>query len=171
MVSDALRGWAARFADMEKHVDALCEAARDAAVVLELGVRTGVSTWALLEGLPPDGRLISMDIQDCYDACHERVRGDRRWEFVRADDRDLAITSTLPQADLVFIDTSHEFGHTLTELYLAAHLKARRILLHDYLSEEGVRRAVSIFLLERPQYRLARVDPSIWGLAVLELEA
>jgi cephalosporin hydroxylase len=150
---------AARTVDMVPHLGTLARLARDARTVVEFGVRTGVSTWALLEGLPPDGRMVSVDIVEVE--VPPEVREDPRWSFVQGDDRE----ASLPAAQLVLIDTSHEYHHTLGELRIAQGLGAERIALHDW-NLPDVEDAALRFMREAP-YRLWLLEPSEWGLAVL----
>jgi hypothetical protein len=150
---------AARYVDMVPHLATLTRLARDAQTVVEFGVRTGVSTWALLEGLPPDGRLMSVDIEEV--TVPPEVSGDPRWTFVLGDDREV----NAPSAQLVVIDTSHEYHHTLHELHIAASLGAERIALHDW-NLPDVEDAALRFMREA-RYRLWLLEPSQWGLAVL----
>lgn len=151
---------AAKSVDMAPHVETLRALASECRTIVEFGVRTGVSTWALLDGLPENGRLVSVDIEDVTPP--ERVTADPRWTLIVADDRTL---TDLPQADLVLIDTSHEYHHTLAELTLAASLRARLIVLHDW-NLPDVQDAVRGFML-RSGYGLHLIEPSEWGLAVL----
>lgn len=160
-----LHAYAHHYRDMAPHVDTLVALADKAPVIVELGVRGGVSTWAFLDGLREDGRLVSVDIEDVTRLIPERVSSDPRWELIIGDDRDKAIQRRLPSADLVFIDTSHEYHHTASELALAKRLEASRIVLHDW-SLPDVQDAVLGFC-HRTQYRLERVEESQWGLAVL----
>jgi cephalosporin hydroxylase len=150
---------AARYVDMAPHLGTLTRLARDAGSVVEFGVRTGVSTWALLEGLPPDGRLMSVDIDEV--TVPPEVREDQRWTFMQGDDREVS----LPPAQFVLIDTSHEYHHTLAELRIAARLGADRIALHDW-NLPDVQDAAARFMAESP-YRLWLLEPSEWALAVL----
>ena len=65
------------------------------------------------------------------------------WTFLRGNDLSPDIVSQLPEADIVFIDTSHAFDQTLAELNVYQH-KVRPggvILLHDteLARPEGVR--------------------------------
>ena len=162
----SLTEYAARWVDMMPHIDALTEYAREARTVVEFGVRGGVSTWALLRGLPEDGRLVSVDIdEDVFRMTPPWVLEDPRLTVVIGDARD----ASLPDADLVVIDSGHEYQETVSELMVAAKLHPSRILLHDYLYAEtpGVRQAVDE-LTGLGRWRLATVHPSQWGLAVLE---
>lgn len=159
----SLHDHAAAFGDMVPHLETLSRFASRASCVVEFGVRSGVSTWALLDGLPKGSRLISVDVSATD--LPERITHDKRWTFVLGDDRSV----DLPQgyADLVFIDTSHEYHHTLAELDIAASLRAEWILLHDYALPD-VHDAVHGWLSRNPGYRLALIEPSQWALAGLE---
>ena len=82
--------------------------------VIELGTRTGVSTIAWLHALEgTGGRLTSVDIDakpDIGDWPH--------WEFIQGDDTDPEVITRLAPADIVFLDTSHLYEHTVVELRL-----------------------------------------------------
>jgi predicted O-methyltransferase YrrM len=105
------------------------EASRPGVTVIELGVRSGNSTSAfLLAAEQNDGHVYSVDI--------EPVRlpwlGHPRWTFMQGDDVDLA--DDLPDdVDVLFIDTSHHYGHTHKELarYVPKVRKGGVVLLHD----------------------------------------
>lgn len=119
--------------------------------VVELGTRDGNSTLALLEALrATGGHLLSLDVDECKEA-KSRIKAaglDRHWKFIQADD--LALDeSVLPERiDLLFIDTSHLYAHTLAELqkYGRRLSEGSWILLHDYVEFPGVNRAVHEFI-------------------------
>lgn len=158
---------ARRTVDMAPHVDSLCELARGATVALDLGVRTGVSTWALLDALPEGGVLWSVDREP--PDCPARVTQDPRWRFVHGDDNDPTTWDELPDhVDFVFLDTSHEYPHTLHELRRCAALGPGIIALHDW-ALEPVQRSVREFL-EESYYVLGGVEDSEWGMAWLTLD-
>jgi predicted O-methyltransferase YrrM len=81
--------------------------------VLELGTRTGVSTIAWLYALDGRGTLTSVDIDT-----RPPIGEWDHWEFIQGDDMDPDLFASLQPADIVFIDTSHHYRHTLTELNL-----------------------------------------------------
>lgn len=164
-----LTEYAAKWVDMAPHIDALTAYASGAATIVEFGVRGGVSTWAMLKGLPPSGRIVSVDIdEDVYRMVPPWVLEDERLDVVIGDDLVVDLPAT---AGLVVIDSGHEYQQTLDELERAVTLGPEMILLHDYLYAEtpGVRQAVDEFTAANPiGWRLATVHPSQWGLAVLE---
>lgn len=101
----------------------------DAKKVIELGTRGGCSTVAWLYGLHQSfGHLWSVDIDPAPEF------EDERWTFIQGDDLTPAVFNQLPDdADVVFIDTSHEYAQTAAELNLYKW-KVRpggKIVLHD----------------------------------------
>lgn len=163
-LDETLQAYAERWVDMAPHIATLARYAKEAERVIEFGVRGGVSTWAILEGLGPDGHLWSVDINVC--TVPARVAYDERWTFLHGDDLDSLIQAILPaRADLVFIDTTHEYAQTVAELAFALTRKPRRILLHDFVMEP-VAQAANEFC-EHESWRV--VDNELpFGLATLE---
>lgn len=122
----------------------------DNPVVIELGVRSGHSTLALLNGLfnIKKGRLYSADIDSC-DAAHHSVSQAELyhlWYFKQVDSIEFA--KDFQQCDLLFIDSSHEYQHTLNELQIwSPKIKKNGIIiLHDILSTDGVPKAIRDFM-------------------------
>ena len=147
----------------------------DAQHVIELGTRTGVSTVAWLYGLEQTaGRLTSVDVDERPDiGFHEH------WEFIQGSDVDPAVVSQLDEADIVFIDTSHLYDHTLQELRIYRHLvrEGGLIVLHDTMLERPigaplrprfpVRTAVSEFCAD--EGLLWENVPECFGLGLIQL--
>lgn len=147
----------------------------DARHVIELGTRTGVSTLAWLYGLArTGGHLTSVDI----DAAPQ-IGSYEHWTFIQGDDCDPAVFTRLEPAEIVFIDTSHLYDHTIRELHLYRHLvkPGGRLVLHDTRLErpEGapprprfpVRVAIEEFCLEERLKWSEYADS--WGLGVIQL--
>lgn len=174
-MSDALAAtdlveWAIANRDMAPHIETLTRLAREAQTIVEFGTRGAVSTWAFLDGLPANGRMWSVDIDDC--TVPSRVSSDPRWTFIVGDDTDAAVHQQLPkQADLVFIDTSHTYQHTVFELGFAWSLGPKRILCHD-ADWPGVDRAIKKFCPTYgwilAEYYEAHDDAGPFSLATLE---
>lgn len=146
---------------------------RDAKHVVELGTRSGVSTIAWLYGLEQTGgRLTSVDLEPAPPI------GDwPHWKHLVGDDLNPAVISSIAPADIVFIDTSHEFNHTLNELrsYRFVVKPGGLIVLHDTELEHPigapplpafpVRRAIERFCAEEGYgYTLV---PGCWGLGII----
>jgi predicted O-methyltransferase YrrM len=142
--------------------------------VVELGVRTGVSTLALLEAAAAQGgSVLSVDVEPCAEA-RERVDDaglGERWRFVQMSDLDMPDEGIPDPIDLLFVDTTHLYDHTLAELEkYGARLRAGSwVALHDYTSCDGVTRAVRDWIRSHPGR--ARLYPFVNqnGLAVVRI--
>lgn len=86
------------------------------AKVLELGVRWGTSTACLLAAVEEvGGHLWSVDISQ--PAVPDWWAGLEQWTLTVGNDVDPAIADAQPsEVDVLFLDTSHVFEQTLTEL-------------------------------------------------------
>jgi cephalosporin hydroxylase len=107
-------------------------------LIVELGVRGGESRFAFERAARVTGSaLLSVDIEDCSSVCGESAG----WHFVQSDDIEFAQVfpnwcsqhGIEPRIDVLFIDTSHLFEHTLREIqqwfpYLSGRCK---VLFHD----------------------------------------
>lgn len=129
--SPELQDWADRAVDMANHLVHLHDLAMEAQSIVEFGIRSGVSTWALLDGLPKDGTYLGIDIDPrIMQFTPTNVLFDPRTTFVIGDDREVELPT---HADLVMIDSSHEYEHTKQELDLAVRMSPDIIVMHDYL--------------------------------------
>ena len=101
---------------LEMHSEAL---KRERPIIVELGVDKGQSTRVFLNAIDnkTNGRLISIDIEDCKDAVKST-----NWEFVQQDSVD--IESLLLKKpiikdgiDILYVDSLHTPSHVLKEVY------------------------------------------------------
>lgn len=146
--------WLTHWSDVQAHLPTLYEYARGN--VLELGVRAGVSTSALLAGVTDHGgRVYSIDRDDC-----SPIFGNHpHWRFIQADSLDADMLPFI-KLDCLFIDTEHTEDRTLAELRLwGPHVNPGGvILLHDTddgSTYPGVRNAIEAYCKERsltPEY-------------------
>jgi predicted O-methyltransferase YrrM len=113
----------ATWTDMQGHLPFLADHAgrRPGARLLELGVRSGTSTAALLLAAErAGGHLWSVDLAAPRVPSWWALTG--RWTFIQGDDLDQAtIAALFPDAlaglDLLLVDTCHDdHAHTLAEL-------------------------------------------------------
>jgi SAM-dependent methyltransferase len=154
------------FSDIQRHLPRIRRVAHG--TVLELGVRGGNSTAAILAGVEDRGGAVwSVDVDP---RCADVFAGHPNWHFVCADSRDVAAirAAGLPeQLDLLFIDTLHEYDQARDELeaWGPSVRPGGRILLHDVEVAPGVWRAVRDYCAtNRLPYRLAHGSN---GLAVV----
>lgn len=102
-------------------------------VVIEMGVRTGNSTCALLYAtLKADGQMWSADINESQ--VPDYWSGFPSWHFLQGDSVSPAVLRWMPKrADVVFMDTSHTFEQQLAELrkYVPRVKAGGTVLIHD----------------------------------------
>lgn len=148
-------------------------ASRPGVTVIELGVRAWNSTAAFLAAAQEqDGQLWSVDI--AQPSVPAWWRDLPFWHLIVADDLSPAALAACPDdADVLFIDTSHGYGHTLAELRAwAPKVKPGGvILLHDTDMSEwpGVAMALNAWCAETG--RSWADQPGGHGLGVIELPA
>jgi predicted O-methyltransferase YrrM len=140
--------WLVEWSDVRDHLPILYQASHG--FVLELGVRAGVSTAALLAGVENAGGMVwSVDRDDCSPV----FAGHPQWRFIQADSLDVATIEAagIPYAlDCLFIDTVHTADRTLRELEVwgSRVVPGGVILLHDTddpSTMPGVRDAMEAF--------------------------
>lgn len=112
-------------------------------LALEIGVRQGVSTLALLLGLRrANGRLVSLDIDPVETDVAKQVIQDAGleslWSFYLEDSNDFIHTERCPkQLDLLWIDGDHRTPQPFRDFNNYAPLVRRNgiIAMHDYFVE------------------------------------
>ena len=145
---EEVRQYATHRSDINEHLPLLfAETVRmRPRLIVELGVRSGVSTFAFSRAAKyTNATLLSIDIEDCV---HASDYPD--WHFIHEDDIQFAKrfpnwcteNSIEPIIDVLFIDTSHYYQHTVQEIerwfpFLAAHAI---VFFHDTNIKEISRR-------------------------------
>jgi predicted O-methyltransferase YrrM len=123
------------WSDIQGHLTTLYDTVRayPSAVVLELGVRWATSTAALLAGAAEvGGHVWSVDI--AHPTYPEWWHDTGMWTLTVGDDTDPLVSLDQPDLlDVLFIDTSHAYDHTLHELrlYVPRVKPGGTVLLHD----------------------------------------
>lgn len=133
-VNDLFLSYIAQPSDINEHLQFMHDVCieTDAKVVVELGVRSGVSTAAFLAAMEHTGGVVwSCDIN--MHRVVPEIAEHPRWEFWWGSD--LELVDDAPDCDVLFIDTSHAYQHTIEELDAYAS-KAQLILLHDTQLEQ-----------------------------------
>ena len=128
------------WSDIYQHCPVLAKYAEECGTVLEAGVRSGNSSWALLYGLSKSSQynklMISVDTDNVLnlkliDTAHQVGI---KHKFLQQSILDF---QTLGQEfDLVFIDTFHVFGQMKRELNLLAGITKKYIIMHDTTVDE-----------------------------------
>jgi len=152
IVSTAYDGYLdrlSRWSDIQESMPVLYETAKsyENVRVLELGTRRGNSTLAFLAAAEAaGGHVWSCDMAPVLgdlDGMRPWARHPR-WTFIQGDDMDPAVQARLPaEVDVLFIDTSHLYEHTLAELhaFMPRLAPGGTGLFHDtdlYMNTSGV---------------------------------
>jgi len=124
--------------DICQHLPTLKQYAEKCDSIVELGVRSIVSTWSFLAAKPK--RLFSVDIQhpesyEEYDpkGCNLKLVYDLAFEqgtsfsFLQAD----TLKIELKQCDLIFFDTLHTYEQLSKELELHGNKANKYLIFHD----------------------------------------
>ena len=160
--------------DINEHLPLLRWLSERSQVVVEMGVRAGVSTIALMAGRP--ARLVSYDIT-WHDGLgiHMDIAAQvgAKWEFRKES----SLTCEIPNCDLLFIDTLHTYAQLSRELERHHQQVVQWIAMHDLASfgergedgtEPGLRQAVTEFLVVHPEWKIVEDRKNNNGLMVLE---
>jgi cephalosporin hydroxylase len=178
--------------DINEFFPTIVKYTRECDSVLELGVRWVVGTWAFLYGLREEDKdydypkkYVGIDIdpiESWDESAPELLQkgADQRnidYQFLQTDDLDPKVIESLPDFDLVFIDTLHTYDQVKKELE-AYHSKANKyIMLHDTISfryggfdgdEIGIWPAVTEFLSSNQEWELWESLPKWPGLTILK---
>lgn len=153
--------------DSPSRFDQYTNLAKDCDEILELGVYSGLTSVAFLLALPK--KLISIDITDTYFNVKDEVSNAANklhidYKFLIMNDLEYESHGQ----DLLFIDTSHTYEHTLLELKHFGQLTRKKIILHDVSSFIGVYRAVFEWLWANKNFYISFHDTRGDGLIVLD---
>lgn len=156
--------------DIWEHLATLCMLTieLDLKTVLELGTAEGESTLALLQAAHQiGGEVYSIDVDPCLEA-RKMIENNGlldRWTFIQGDDLQVKWEKGI---DHLFIDTNHEFQHTLKELkkYEPYVREGGIITLHDIVSFPQVMEAITEYMKNRDDLRLYKYFHNN-GLAVI----
>jgi cephalosporin hydroxylase len=170
-------------------------------LIVELGVARGGSTYIFERVAALSGAtLVSVDINDC-----SRASAYQDWHFIHKDDIEFAREfpawcrerNIEPNIDILFIDTSHYYEHTVQEIehYFPLLSEKAKVFFHDtninnfffrrdgsidlgWDNERGVIRAIEDFFHRRFNEKIAfttiingwliKHDPYCCGFTILE---
>ena len=126
--------------------------------VLELGVRSGESTIALLSAAKDiAGTVTSIDIMDCPEATAkvDSLGLSKWWRFIKGDDLEVEWNESI---DHLFIDTAHTYEQTLKELQrFEPQVKNGGVVtLHDIVAFPDVVKAINDYVVGRRDLQLYR---------------
>jgi hypothetical protein len=170
--------------DINEHLPTLKEYAEKCENIIEMGVRSIVSTWAFLAAKPK--KITSIDVahpstfkshdpNGCNLELVEKLAKDNGIEFNFVLGNTLEIE--IKECDLLFIDTLHTYSQLKKELDLHAEKAKKYLILHDTESfkengedkvDKGIGFAIEEFLLENKKWEIEKVYTNNNGLMILK---
>lgn len=174
-LEDVYKSMCKETSDINEHLPTLSTYASECNVIVELGMRYGLSTVALLHGIGK-GSLYSYDIQKTFAAQGiSELAKDNDINFVFTEANDLEVE--IPECDLLFIDTLHNYSQLKAELSLHASKSRKYIIMHDTTSfgtkdesgsGQGLNAAIREFLSANKSWKQKAVYTNNNGLTILE---
>ena len=162
--------------DIHEHLPVLREYALRCTSIAEFGVRTVVSTWALLH---KGAKVFSYDIAyepnvaSCQAIC---AREGTHWDYRLENTR----TALLPQdVDMIFFDSFHSYDQVKAELSQHAHRANRYLAFHDTVTfavngmggEPGILPAIKEYMESHPEWSLVHDAKNNNGLMIFGKES
>jgi predicted O-methyltransferase YrrM len=145
--------------DINEHLPTLLKYSEECKHITELGVRGGVSSWALLYSNPE--KMVAYDIasnpsvENIINVANE---SNLNFHFILKD----VLTVEIENTDLLFIDTWHTYNQLSSELQLHSNNVNKYIILHDTVSfgfiDESLYDYVSNIVKQIPQEKVGLVN-------------
>lgn len=181
--------------DINEHLRTLKRLSSQCNVVVELGVRGGVSSYALLFGRPKE--MHSFDINPIGSLEKDLIAYAQQtgtdWFFYHDN---VLTTQHIPECDMLFVDTHHSYKQMACELYLHGNKARKYLVFHDVTifghqnelgqiitnnftddlvcyynkldNKQGIMPAIEEFLAANPHWKIQVLYPNNNGLLVLE---
>ena len=164
--------------DINEHIPVLKEYADKCDVILELGVRAVVSTWAFLKSLEENNsegrKLISNDLVK-YPQVDEALQSakDANLDFTFIEGSDLDVE--LPECDFCFLDTWHTEEQMEAEMKIVPQKVRKYLAFHDTetfaISGEdqrpGIWKPIQNFVTENPNWTIEYKTARNNGLTII----
>jgi hypothetical protein len=160
--------------DINQNLSILYELANECETIVEMGVRTGVSTRAFLN---TDASLISIDIKKNTTVEKLFALADasgKSCQYMIGD----TLKIEIPETDLLFIDTLHTYEQLTQELTLHGNKAKKYLIFHDThtfgmvgeigIDKRGLMPAIIEFVIANPHWGFYIHKTNNNGLTVLK---
>lgn len=163
-----------KYSDTQEHLYVLREYASKVNYITEFGVRTGVSTCALLSSHPK--KMISYDIlkqPEVDELISLSKKENVDFNYILND----VLLVDIDPTDLLFIDTIHNYEQTKEELRLHANKVSKYIIFHDTVrygikgheeGKVGIMLAIEEFIKSNNDWKIVDFRDNYNGLLILE---
>lgn len=176
MINKKFRELVQTKSDISEHLPTLAKYASECRHITEFGVRTWLSTIALIKWMDRKAKMVSYDVyrDKALDEVSTLARYARKnWKFVIWDTQEIDIART----DMLFIDTLHNYDLLKVELERHAPKVRKYIIFHDTTTfwerwetewHLWLNRAIHEYQQDHPERTTKEVFTNCNGLTVLE---
>lgn len=160
--------------DINENVHILYDIAKECKTVVEMGVRTGVSTRAFLNTevqLISFDMVLNHDVQQLFDYAKKQ---NKDVQYIKDD----VLKIKISECDLLFIDTLHTYDQLKKELELHGNCAQKYLAFHDTHTfglhgedgrdKKGLLTAILEFLSDNPHWKIKTHKTNNNGMTVLE---
>lgn len=170
--------------DINEHLPTIKKYSEECNYIIEMGVRSIVSTWAIIAAHPK--KVISIDLKhpsfyknhnfaeyDLETVYELTAENNINFNFLLAD----TLNVTIEECDLLFIDTLHTYNQLCLELKKHSNKVKKYIILHDTEtykntgednSDKGLFDAIELFLQENEEWEIKEIYKNNNGLTILK---
>lgn len=160
--------------DINEHLDSLYQLASFCDTVTEFGVRTAVSTYALLSWCNNVTSYDIYELKEVKDLIEQAQREEKNFKFVLAD----VLNVDIEETDMLFIDTRHVWKQIKAELERHGSKVKKYMAFHDTETfgitwedwGEGIMMQIDIFLDNNPERRIMHRHKNNNGLLIISKE-
>ena len=171
-----------QYSDIKEHLPTLKKYAEECSHITEMGMRSIVSTWAFMVGLPD--KLVSYDVDDPpRDRLILAIKAAMELRIDFSFRKEDVLKANIEETDLLFIDTLHRSSQLRQELKLHADKVRKYIIMHDTytfgekgeddnhqptINGDGLLIALNEFLDSHKEWEIKEVYKNNNGLTVLK---
>lgn len=179
--------------DINEHLPVIKTYSSECEIIIELGVRVPISTFALMMGQPK--KLISVDLIHPNQFTGGQYELDLAYQYSKQENIDFSfilsdsLSFEFERCDLLFIDTWHTYRQLISELITHQEKVSKYIILHDTTTyanidehnwaespepnfggekKQGLWTAVEDFLIHFPEWELHERYTNNNGLSILK---
>ena len=184
------------YSDIYEHVPVHRKLTEECDSVVEIGVRSMVSTWGFIHGLKSGGKYTGIDLfmppEETFNLAKKLAEEKGiNFNFIARNDM-IILPEEVGECDMLFIDSMHTYCHVTYELETFSHLAKKYITGHDVnlpwsinddneyngdrseypqwydKNKRGVWTAFEDFLIRHPEWSLKERKMNNHGFVILE---
>jgi len=139
---------------------------------LDIGTHYGGSAQALLAGMPSGGRVVTVDIRQRNAEVLNKIRGLVLVTGDSLDPRTVRRVTTFlaPSVDIIYIDSFHNYDHTMQNIKLYSSLSPKVIVMDDISINPSMAEAWAVLQAKYPTYDATELCTRNCGFGVVAIQ-